>query len=571
MTFALPTNIIGTGYYLDHAQGAIHPWAKRVPLLYAAWMGKQLATDVFETKDKPTAERNRVLRNDVLQLGIPMLATYVATQWQMPPDAEAYNTTQAGLTYIQQHYAPPSKPSTPTPEVAFLKQAQADSQARTKQLAPVKAILWGKQPTETLTTTPITQVLQQQETTPLLDVQVGNLIKEHRLALEAQLKTPQGHWKPDAPQHIYNRLHRLEATAWQSLLERAKAAQGEDALPTEAVKNTATLKAWMANEANTDHAQAILKQVDWPHRLEEERHALFNEHGQLKAGKSIQNALNTLFRNELRLLLPTNEELSEPLTVVSKNGVHIENLWPVLKNTISDFANEAAKPFLIVGGLSVGAGILAGVLTNRLDEADQRNKLTQHPTNLATPLALKKIEKDRVQKDENVFKEGIFQYVANIAMCGFGAGTGLLTANLLGFTKYSNPQGRFASVSAGLAAGIMVGSKLANPISKQVERFFDDDATLEAHKKPKLGRKLEGSDIILHVDDIPTAFSVAGVQALKPWIPPFFVQSGIRTAKGYRNSDDATSPIAPTSLPFQLHRVANDPTPAKPVTQAPWG
>jgi hypothetical protein len=161
-------------------------------------------------------------------------------------------------------------------------------------------------------------------------------------------------------------------------------------------------------------------------------------------------------------------------------------------------------------------------------------------------LIANKLNHEAPKKDMDVVKEGIFQYVANIVMCGMGAGLGLLVANAAGFTKQERPLLRFGTIVAGLAAGIATGAAIANPLCNVIERALPTSSPKEQTTTPnKKGRTLEWQDAILHVDDIPTAFSVAGVQALKPLLPAFFIPSGLKAAVGYRNNEEPLAHLSP--------------------------
>ena len=302
-----------------------------------------------------------------------------------------------------------------------------------------------------------------------------------------------------------------------------------------------TLQAWLntlPEEAQGKTRQAIV-QLELPHRIAEDIQSL------MKASASkasypplIEKALAMLTRHELRLALPTNEDLSDFAGAFEHGRFSWTSFQTAMGRTAKEFGTEAAIPFLGVGLASVGSGVLAGFLANHLQGKSAK-------------------------KNDDVVKEGIFQYVANIAMCGFGAGAGLAVSNALGFTKFRNPMARFATVVAGLGAGIYAGALIANPLSDKIESQIKRRQSAK-HHAPSGGRKLEFADGVLHVDDIPTAFSVAGVQALKPWISPFFLMSGIKTAYGYRNVEPFahSSPIpVGRNEPLQLDPILEQHTP----------
>ncbi|XVJ51242.1 MAG: hypothetical protein HEQ32_03815 [Vampirovibrio sp.] len=517
MTLGLKLN--GVGAYLDHPHGAILPWDRRVPMLvYPALLAIQAGKDLYQSKSPE--ERNKRLRNDAIRMGIPTLATLLATQWLMAADAKAYNTTPAAMAYFKNQ------------KRDIFGAGQTYARQSFQPLKWVAPLLWGRlQPQSKLDAPSAQGVFQSIEAGEKpLDIQVGGVIhairQDHHKRLE-QIKT-----KPPEDQRAY--LNTL-LSQFEALHQHSMEAVVENSLHFKTDKQVLTLpptlkakietqnpriksnydhiNTWLNNlpEPHKTATQEALPQFELPQRIAEDL-----QHVQKKAKDGNEDPLSLihqvskrLMRHEIRLALPTNEDLSDFAGAFEGGQFSFKSLKKAMHRTAEEFGKEAAIPFLGVGFASVGSGILAGFLANHLSGQGR-------------------------EKDQDVVKEGIFQYVANIAMCGFGAGAGLTIANALGFTKFRNPLARFATIVGGLGLGIYGGALLATPLSNAVEAQMN-----QRHPKKtggsSAGRKLEIADGILHVDDVPTAFSVAGVQALKPWIPPFFLMSGIKTAYGYRN------------------------------------
>jgi len=485
MSFTVPASVIGTGYYLDHFHGAIAPTATRANVLIAVGALGVMAKDVFDAKTPE--ERKKRLRDDTLRIGLPTLATLVATQLWMKPEGTVYNTTEPALTYFAQHYGE-------TLIATAQEQAKAVVEKYPKLLRP---LVWGELGATKTVAGNLTQQLKDagNENHPLLDIQIAKLIEQARKAHETFAKTA-------TPQQLYDRFTALQASAELAILARAEQADvpAEHRGSVEALKQLADSlevekKPSASQKALLETLETEVGQLDWVAALKKDANKLFeNTSGALKKGISKESALNKLFHHELRLLLPTAEELGE-----MKGNV--------LQTTAKEFVSEAAVPFMLVGGASVLAGVSGGLMANKLNNAPP-------------------------EKNMDVVKEGIFQYVANIVMCGMGAGVGLLVANLAGFTKQEKPLWRFGTIVAGLAAGIATGAAIANPLCSVIEKWMP-----AKHQSSGKGRKLEWQDAILHVDDVPTAFSVAGVQALKPLLPMFFIPSGLKAAIGYRNEE----------------------------------
>lgn len=198
---------------------------------------------------------------------------------------------------------------------------------------------------------------------------------------------------------------------------------------------------------------------------------------------------------------------------------------PTMKMLKAIAANKMVK-FFGVGGMIVLAGLAGGLLYDALQ--GNRNKLAK----------------------VNKIKEGIFQFIANIALCAVGATIGETVADKVGLAEHatnsvSKRMTRFGVILAGLSLGIVWGGMIANWFGRRfVNPFFDwldkrhQGYTLgQALRSAKTenDRKVEFLDAILHLDDLPTALALAGVHIFVPFIPLFFAVSGARTGVGYRN------------------------------------
>lgn len=150
----------------------------------------------------------------------------------------------------------------------------------------------------------------------------------------------------------------------------------------------------------------------------------------------------------------------------------------------------------------------------------------------------------------NMVKEGIFQFIANIALCAVGASIGVTASDVSGITAWSEKSRlgrgvRMGTILAGLSIGILGGGKAANwmanryinPIFEWLdERKKGTSFKTIQNKWTQLppDRKVEFLDGVLHLDDLPTAAALAGVEIVKPFIPLFFEVSAIRSGFGYR-------------------------------------
>jgi hypothetical protein len=229
---------------------------------------------------------------------------------------------------------------------------------------------------------------------------------------------------------------------------------------------------------------------------------------------------------------------------------HVTDLMPPEEN--EGFLEEAKKAgsFFLVGGLSVLSGLAGGLMANKVN----RNKDSDATVNM--------------------IKEGIFQFVANIALCAVGAGIALGVVNGEWGPKDTTLRkigDQFAEkiakhplkkvfrtgiIGAGLSIGIFGGGHIANWLGRNYVNPFFDKLQGKVHalneQAPSTGkRKIEFSDAILHLDDVPTAMALAGVKIIEPIIPLFFAFSGYRTGIGYRNDPSVQKPRPPHKVKIQ--------------------
>ncbi|WP_303673369.1 hypothetical protein [Vampirovibrio chlorellavorus] len=213
------------------------------------------------------------------------------------------------------------------------------------------------------------------------------------------------------------------------------------------------------------------------------------------------------------------------------------------------------RDFFSVGLASVISGGLGGVLANKVNKVQDPDAIV------------------------NMCKEGIFQFVANIALCAVGASIGLVTVELpqvQQLLQKLDPAvarvGKFGIIGTGLSLGILGGGKIANQLgTKVVNPFFDklQGKAPQPQNAPEK-RRIEFADAILHVDDLPTALALAGMEIMEPFIPLFFAFSGYRTGIGYRNHESATNgastakftgQVIPPLPPQRLQANGSQPTP----------
>lgn len=231
--------------------------------------------------------------------------------------------------------------------------------------------------------------------------------------------------------------------------------------------------------------------------------ALVNK--ETKSRAEFQKILNTVSKEDANKILPIEEEHEGFLEGLKK-----------------------MRSFAVVGAMSVLSGFGGGMIAN-------------------------KINKEPASKKVDMIKEGIFQFIANIVLCAIGASIGIAVVNNK-WKPVKQKLARFGIIGAGLSLGIVGGGFIANAIGRAVVNpYFEwrdqgkpDGSFVNwwkaqreaAEGKPKANRKVEFWDAILHLDDLPMALALAGVQILEPFIPLFFALSGYRTGIGYRNDKD---------------------------------
>jgi hypothetical protein len=164
----------------------------------------------------------------------------------------------------------------------------------------------------------------------------------------------------------------------------------------------------------------------------------------------------------------------------------------------------------VLGAVPVVGGIAGGMLAD---------KVTNSP-----------------KKTADKFKEGLYQYFANIFLCNVGAGVALFAAEKLVEAKKIpplNPAAKMAVTLTGIVAtGVIGGSAIANFIGKKlINPLFgkSDKKNIYSERKP------EALDVALHVDDVATAGVLAGLKWIEPVLPFMYFISGYRAGIGYRN------------------------------------
>jgi hypothetical protein len=191
--------------------------------------------------------------------------------------------------------------------------------------------------------------------------------------------------------------------------------------------------------------------------------------------------------------------------------------------------------FFAVGGVSVLSGLLGGIAANKVNGVKDPDATV------------------------NMFKEGIFQFVANIALCAVGAAGAIVAMSHKPIAEGLAKMGmagkaiKTAGIGGGLSLGIFGGGVIANKLGHHVVNPLCDKLQGKAPQPvtdPKQGkRKIEFWDAILHLDDVPTALALAGMEIVEPFIPLFFGFSGYRTGIGYRN-DAASAHKGKAAQPF---------------------
>ncbi len=155
---------------------------------------------------------------------------------------------------------------------------------------------------------------------------------------------------------------------------------------------------------------------------------------------------------------------------------------------------------------------------------------------------------DLKEKAKPKIKEGLYQYLANIVLCNFGAAGALgimETPAVKNFIKSKNINSKMAragAMTAGiLTVGVLGGSAIANFIGKKiVDPLFEDKQKQASPASAKLEnlyneRHPEALDVALHSDDLATIGVMSGFSWIEPALPIMYSISGYRAGMGYRN------------------------------------
>ena len=212
--------------------------------------------------------------------------------------------------------------------------------------------------------------------------------------------------------------------------------------------------------------------------------------------------------------------------------------------------------FFLVGGASVLSGLAGGVVANKING--------NHDPDATT----------------NMVKEGVFQFIANIALCAVGASAAIFGMQHKPIAKKLAEMGttgkllKTGGIGAGLSLGIFGGGVIANQLGRKVinplcDKIQGKEPQPLANNDPNQGkRKIEFWDAILHLDDVPTAMALAGLEIVEPFIPLFFGFSGYRTGIGYRNDEGRKiNPTPSQAWPMKAnvspHWTYSGPTPSQ--------
>ncbi|HEY9687305.1 MAG TPA: hypothetical protein V6C52_10040 [Coleofasciculaceae cyanobacterium] len=241
--------------------------------------------------------------------------------------------------------------------------------------------------------------------------------------------------------------------------------------------------------------------------------------------------------------------LRKELHAASPHGkAHFLKLIPDPENEAHELSFKKilheVKQLSLMGLYPVLGGIAGGVLGNLINRDDWRHEL------------------------KNQAKEGLFQYMANIALCNVGA-----TIALLGLkqTRYIGSRAaRMGAMTLGIGlVGIVFGSSIANFLGKNFfNPLFDEGPGHTLRRiRDKVAREGWGSlfrdlnserhpelmDVALHVDDFATMGVLAGLKWVEPALPFLYSLSGFRSGIGYRNGPAASgsSSASPATFPVR--------------------
>lgn len=241
----------------------------------------------------------------------------------------------------------------------------------------------------------------------------------------------------------------------------------------------------------------------------------------LKGSKDRESLLEGFWSDLRQKALPVHED-NETLRKKALHAIHI----------------------FLGGAVSVAGGVVGGLLATKAVGGSKEHKA-------------------------NIFKEAVFQFVANIALCAVGALLGLVAIEKL---NVKNTLAKSTLLFTGMGLGIFGGGSAANWVGpKTVNPLLDwwgqpkhkhtwENLKHRFHHAWKNGgdaRKVEFADMILHLDDIPTIFAIAGMKIFEPLIQLFFAFSAYRSGVGYRNEETGHhrhhgakkhAPIEPASL-----------------------
>ncbi|MEB3205764.1 MAG: hypothetical protein VKK59_00275 [Vampirovibrionales bacterium] len=233
--------------------------------------------------------------------------------------------------------------------------------------------------------------------------------------------------------------------------------------------------------------------------------------------------------------------LKKSMGALKRNGVslldRLKNATQVLSKSATAHHNhghehglEEAISFLKVGTASVATATTTALLANALDG--------------------EKTAWQKGEQSEHILQESVFQYLANIALCGFALGGAAKAANALGWHKANAPWKRSAMLATGLALSVALGGSVANWIGRRlIDPIMDTIKTGDfsranvsyqlskaARNTTNNRRHVEPQDLILHLDDAPLLFNALGSKLFEPLIQLFFMPSAYRIGKGYRSS-----------------------------------
>ena len=293
----------------------------------------------------------------------------------------------------------------------------------------------------------------------------------------------------------------------------------------------------LLNEMGERYGQNVQKLLSLPEKTASEFRQIIHEMKET-AQKGGEKALKQL-ADDMERALPIGDHHGPAEAITSLKGF-LKHAW--------EESVEHMAPFMKTGLASVLSGFGGGMAANALNG-------------------------EKVGRTSPMVKEGVFQYIANIALCAVGASAALTAlaippvAQKLKSMGWTGKAIRTGTIGAGLSLGIVGGGAIANAIgTRWINPMIDKMAGRTVTRQEK--RSIEFADAILHLDDVPTGLALAGVEILKPFIPLFFAFSGYRTGMGYRNDKSAAPESAHKARnPFQTAGQAHLQQPYKQVFQ----